>query len=428
MSLLSRLRTLLVLTTVPIATLGYGTTYYVSKTGIDTNPGTIDRPMATISQASYISKAGDTVCLRGGVYQWTKQQVLFSKGTSSAPVTLAAYPYEGVTIDGSKMPANTDTVSAAGSHLVVKYIQFNNGRKANLAFWNVGDVKVIGCGFGTALRSGILLGSSTLFGASGFTIDSCKFINNGTLNSSGTNSSWQPAIQIYQVSNVLIKNNTIKENWGEGVGICSSSDVTVQNNDVSDNYSVNVYLDNALRTLVKNNRIFNLGDTRFYRAGRTASGINMAIEAVDNPIGVQYCTITNNVITNCYSSIWYSDFGLAGGIQHVNITNNTCWGKENAVFRIDADPNHTGNVVQNNVFYQNAGRFISMGDISVGFSMGRNCWYGGDPASFQGTADLLVDPLLSSPGSTSATGYTFLPSSLCPTIPCGADATLVGRQ
>ncbi len=430
MNPLSRLRTLLIVTAALTASLCFGAkTFYVSTTGVDTNAGTIDKPLATLTQATLLCQPGDTVSVRGGVYKWTKQQTLFGKGTATLPVTISAYPYEGVTIDGLSMPANTDTVAAAGSHLIIKYIQFNNGRKANLSFWNVNDIQVLNCGFGSAVQSGLLMGSSTLFGASGFTIDHCKFYNNCTRNNTLSGASWQPAIQLYQIKNATVTNNTVTQNWGEGIGVCATSDTRILNNDVSDNYSVNIYLDNAVRVTVQNNWIFNVGDPRFFRSGRTASGINMAIEAVANPIGVSDCNIINNVITNCYSSIWYSNFGLAGGIQRVRILNNTCWGKENAVIRIDADPNHVDNTLQNNVFYQSAGRFISMGDASVGFGLGRNCWYGGDPGNFTGAADLFADPLLTSPGSTTAaTSYVFQSVSLCPPLPCGADATLVGRK
>ena len=45
------------------------TTIYVSPDGDDSNPGTYELPLATITYASSIAQPGDKIKLRGGIYK-----------------------------------------------------------------------------------------------------------------------------------------------------------------------------------------------------------------------------------------------------------------------------------------------------------------------------------------------------------------------
>jgi hypothetical protein len=46
-------------------------TYYVSPSGVDTNPGTLAQPYRTVQKAATVAVAGDTVLLRAGTYRET---------------------------------------------------------------------------------------------------------------------------------------------------------------------------------------------------------------------------------------------------------------------------------------------------------------------------------------------------------------------
>ena len=50
----------------PVAAVG--NTYYVSKTGSDSNPGTQAQPWLTLQKAANTVVAGDTVFIRSGIY------------------------------------------------------------------------------------------------------------------------------------------------------------------------------------------------------------------------------------------------------------------------------------------------------------------------------------------------------------------------
>ena len=73
--------------------------YYVSPTGIDTDPGTIGQPFQTITKAVSVAVAGDTVYVRGGTYVLTATITLSKSGTSGARYRLLAFPGERPLLD-----------------------------------------------------------------------------------------------------------------------------------------------------------------------------------------------------------------------------------------------------------------------------------------------------------------------------------------
>lgn len=71
-----------------------GTTYYVSMTGNDSNPGTAtNSTWATIQHAVDNVVAGDTILVRTGTYAGA---IIGSSGAPGAPITLKAYPGDAV--------------------------------------------------------------------------------------------------------------------------------------------------------------------------------------------------------------------------------------------------------------------------------------------------------------------------------------------
>ena len=77
-----------------------GATYYVSPTGDDSNPGTITQPWATIQHAADVMVAGDTVLIRGGIYN--EHVSTGNNGNATyGYIVFSAYPGETPVIDGT---------------------------------------------------------------------------------------------------------------------------------------------------------------------------------------------------------------------------------------------------------------------------------------------------------------------------------------
>lgn len=75
------------------------TTFYVALNGSDSNPGTFDKPWATINHAAQVLEAGETVYVRGGTYRLTQQIRTKNSGTKNAWIVYSSYPGEIATID-----------------------------------------------------------------------------------------------------------------------------------------------------------------------------------------------------------------------------------------------------------------------------------------------------------------------------------------
>src|SRR6202167_4921830 len=81
-----------------------GSSFFVSTSGSDSNPGTIGSPWLTIQHAANSVSAGATVYVFAGVYN---ESVNFpSSGTASAPITFESFPGETAVIDGTGVPVN----------------------------------------------------------------------------------------------------------------------------------------------------------------------------------------------------------------------------------------------------------------------------------------------------------------------------------
>src|SRR6476619_4878241 len=75
-------------------------TNYVATTGNDTNVGTLAAPWRTVQKAANTVAAGDTVLVRGGVYN--ERVTVNVSGTAAAGyVSFRSYPGETAVLDGT---------------------------------------------------------------------------------------------------------------------------------------------------------------------------------------------------------------------------------------------------------------------------------------------------------------------------------------
>jgi hypothetical protein len=81
----------------------FGQTYYVAPSGQDANPGTLEKPFASLQRAQQATRRRPgTVLLRGGTY-YLPQTLIFTaqdSGTKDAPVIFQAYENERPVISG----------------------------------------------------------------------------------------------------------------------------------------------------------------------------------------------------------------------------------------------------------------------------------------------------------------------------------------
>lgn len=81
------------------------TTYHVSPTGSDTNPGTQAAPWRTIGKAANVLGPGDTAVIGNGKY--VEKVTVTKSGTPTAPIVFQAAPGQTPVIDGAGLSTGT---------------------------------------------------------------------------------------------------------------------------------------------------------------------------------------------------------------------------------------------------------------------------------------------------------------------------------
>ncbi len=106
-----------------LAAQAFGAVYYVATDGSDSAAGTKDKPFASLNKANAVVHAGDTVWIRGGIYD-LKDTVFYARYKMTAGILLTAsgesddnrihylaYPGERPIFDATNLP-----VAAGGEH------------------------------------------------------------------------------------------------------------------------------------------------------------------------------------------------------------------------------------------------------------------------------------------------------------------------
>lgn len=100
---------------------------FVSPSGSDDAPGTLDRPLESVQAAIDRARPGSVIYLREGIYRVDDTVEIARSGTKTAPIRLLGYPGESVVLDGSSIRGSTPVLRLRGSYWVVKDIDVRDG-------------------------------------------------------------------------------------------------------------------------------------------------------------------------------------------------------------------------------------------------------------------------------------------------------------
>jgi hypothetical protein len=167
--------------------LARGSEYFVSTTGSDGNPGTIEKPFATVQEAQAVVSPGDTVYIRGGTYSMKAEQVarrrgiwadvtfLDRSGTPGRRINYWAYRDERPVFDFSSVKlagVRIDAFYVSGSWLHIKGLEVVGvqvtlkGHTQSICFENDGSHNIyeqLGMHDGQAIGIYSVKGSDNLF-------------------------------------------------------------------------------------------------------------------------------------------------------------------------------------------------------------------------------------------------------------------------
>ncbi|HWO32635.1 MAG TPA: right-handed parallel beta-helix repeat-containing protein [Candidatus Acidoferrum sp.] len=368
--------------------------FYVSTTGNDSNPGTQTAPWRTIQHAADTVRAGSTVNVLGGVYE---ELVSINKSGNAADgfITFRSYPGETAVLDAEHFaPSGRSAVLTiqSKSYVRIEGFEIRNFRTAEHRLSPLG-INVIGSGSHIELLKNNVHHIEQTFegrdapgrGGNGFGIAvygtdpktpiTDLIIDGNEVHHLKTGSS-ESLVVNGNVTNFRITHNVVHDNNNIGIDVIGfertapdpavdqARDGVVRSNLVynitsrgnpayrNDESSDGIYVDGDARILIEQNVIH---DVDF--------GIELASEHRDR--ATSYITARNNLIYHCHTA-GVSIGGYAperGHTDHSTVVNNTLY--DNDTSRTGSGEfqmqwNMADNIFANNIVYAGARCLITL--------------------------------------------------------------------
>ncbi len=382
---------------------------YVSTGGNNANPGTLGQPYRTLNFAIAQAVAGDTIYVRGGVYNTERVSISGKAGTAAQPITLRSYPAETAIVDGTGLtPPNGDgglLEIVNSSHITVQGLEVRNFSTSSAAKVPIG---IFVYGFGTGVR---LLGNkvhdiqqTNAGGGDGFgvaikgtaatPIDQFVFDGNEVYNLK-TGSSESVALN-GNVTNFTVTNNVVHDCNNIGIDFIGYEGT-----------NSNAALDRARVGLCAGNTVYNIDSlpNPAYGGGRGAPGIyvdggqSITIERNHTffcnygiSVGSEHAgrfsdsvIVRSNIIHHCHVGgivLGGSSAGSNGGATNVTLSNNTLYLNDTDFAGggcIEIQNNVSTTTIKNNIMVASAdgtgwGQFVLKNNTNGSIAAGAINW------------------------------------------------------
>jgi hypothetical protein len=387
-------------------------TYYVAKTGLDTNDALTEAtPLLTI-QRSIVKIENNypnqlvNVYVKNGTYI---EMVVCSTDF----IKLLSYPNHTPAISGdATLPGDYGTLfrtysiardctldgfdiinaNMTGTH-VSGYAAILGGSRSIMRHCRVHEIWDSGV---TALGDDCLLEYNTVY--------NCCMNNSAGLSPPGwgaglTLNSGTAANEIPdQVSRGIIRYNIVYDNFGEGISTFISNNVQIYGNTTYDNWSANLYFMNCVNCSGYNNLVYASTNPTAPARYTPSQGITLADE---RPISVAPLSsgikLHNNFVRNTAVQLFAFTQIPGTGLVNAEIFNNTF---DTFVATGQGGPNNITNSnsqIRNNIITDSANSVIP-GNTGLTFS--NNNWNITAPANASGTGNVIGNPLLAHTGAT----------------------------
>ena len=362
-----------------------GSSFYVSTTGDDSNPGTQTAPWRTVQHAADTARAGSTVNVRGGVYE----ELVSIKASGNAAdgfITFRSYPGETAVLDAEHIAPNGRSGVLTihnQSYVRIEGLEIRNYRTAEHRLTPLG-ISVMGAGSHIELlknnvhhieqnfggrdapgRGGNAFGIA-VYGTDAKTPISELVIDGNEVHHLKTGSS-ESLVVNGNITNFRITHNVVHDNNNIGIdvigfertapdpavdqardGVVSGNliyNITSRGNPAyrNDESSDGIYVDGGTRVLIEQNVIH---DVDF--------GIELASEHQNR--ATSYVTARNNLIYRCHTA-GVSIGGYAperGHTEHCTVINNTLYNDDTSATgsgEFQMQWNMADDIFENNIVY-----------------------------------------------------------------------------
>lgn len=409
---------------------------YVAANGNDSIsvPGTKAAPLRTLNEAAKRFPSGGTIIVRGGEYP--HQYVNSANGTTTHPLVIRAETGETPIFDGMNQ-----TVDFRGT------LHFNNPTNVVLMGLEVRNAK--GSDYAAAISNGgrvqnfrirnchlhDINGPVARFSGDGIYLEGNDIHDGVLINSSNQPThGWPTCIGTQPdknqptnpwATNIVVKNNHIRDCWGEGIALFFGTNGLVQDNIVERTWGVGIYIDNGSDVTVARNYVHMVDGMSV--GGGAARPITLGLENYDQ-WGLAYkpmknIRIVNNVAIGLNGIRFFAESSTSPNFYYDNFTisQNTFISDGPALkFGLLQAGKQlpTSVVIRNNVIQEGTASTVPYPTI---FTLGGNAWLNDSlppaagatdvsllnvtiPASITSATDL--KPLASAVGTASSAGVT----------------------
>ncbi|HCU35144.1 MAG TPA: hypothetical protein DGT21_06675 [Armatimonadetes bacterium] len=294
---------------------------HVKTTGNDGNTGNADSPFATVQRAVDVAEPGETIRVHTGTYD---EDVVFNhSGDPGAPITLAVYNNQNVTITSVELARDVDYIALEGFN-VSGYDIWGvtlNGDNSNVA---ISNLRITGGEAGIRMTVGNS-GEAPAFGpVSDVTISDCTVRDTLYTGIDGTPGPCDRVlIQRTSVSGAGVTGEGFF--GSDGIAIERGNDITVRNCTTADNGGDGIDLNSrdtaghATGILVYGNSVYRnrCNGVKLWAGGRLERNAIWGGGLNPLPLGAYDCTIElirNSVAYNMYSGAFGArDYAMTVG-------------------------------------------------------------------------------------------------------------------
>lgn len=336
----------LVLLNFSISTIGNpytkppGKELFVSPTGKDSHPGTLNKPMRSIQKAVLKLQPGGTVVLLEGVYNLKTPITISATGNATNWITLrgadgAKAILDGATVnipDSGTYPRNNGLIQVQNAaYIRIQNLHVRNSHRAGINIQESKYVDVVNCISENSLSPGI---------AAWQRCEYIRVLGNTVINANNMNMSWEPykgheapheAISIGGAHHFEVAWNYVHDCQKEGIDVKETASFgTVHHNYVRDLKRQGLYIDGWFGQLE---------DIQMYENVVHGCEAGIAISSEEGPSTKNLKIHHNLVYNNRATGIFFSRWGADNPREQVQIYNNTFykngWGRS-----FSADPQY----------------------------------------------------------------------------------------
>lgn len=300
------------------------TEIFVSPSGKDSNPGTLQKPLRSIQKAAGNLGPGETVTLLAGVYELDSIVVITAKGTNEQWVTVrgasgAKVILEGINLDivNSKVyPGNNGLIQIQDAEYVrIQNIHVRNSHRAGINIQTSKHIDVINCISENSLSPGIAAWQGCEY---------IRVLGNTVINANDMKMSWTPykgseapheAISMAGPHHFEVAWNHVYDCEKEGIDVKETASFgVVHHNYVHDLKRQGLYIDGWFGQLQ---------DIEMHDNIVTGCEAGIAISSEEGPNTKNLRIHHNLVYDNRASGIFFSRWGADNPRENIRVYNNT---------------------------------------------------------------------------------------------------------